>query len=71
MDHEAEHVPVTQLIPADGWRVYYYDNSDDSNFSSPIVSWGLRACGCVVPLVWKVHEQERQEAGRSDNGTTH
>lgn len=48
--NEEQPAPIIQLLPADGWRVYYFDEDDNSWFSAMVVGWALRTCGCVVPL---------------------
>ncbi|KKN50650.1 hypothetical protein LCGC14_0630770 [marine sediment metagenome] len=50
MNHDEKHLQLIQLLPADGWRAYYYEEEEDTYFSTPLISWGLHACGCVIPL---------------------
>lgn len=39
---------IVQLIPADGWVAVYKD--EDVEVRAPLVAWGLRRDGQVVPL---------------------
>ena len=45
---------IKQIIPANGWMVWYYADGEgdvkDELFSEPLVAWGLRLDGLVVPL---------------------
>jgi hypothetical protein len=47
---ESLYAPVVALLPAEGWRVEWIKDGD-SEWSQPLVGWGLRANGSVVPLV--------------------
>ncbi|MEV0889933.1 hypothetical protein [Promicromonospora sp. MEB111] len=39
---------IVQLIPADGWVAVYKDGKTEMR--APLVAWGLRRDGQVVPL---------------------
>lgn len=39
---------IVQLIPADGWVAVYRD--EEAEVRAPLVAWGLRRDGEVVPL---------------------
>lgn len=40
---------IVALLPAGGWRVAW-PQEDGTEWSQPLVGWGLRADGSVVPL---------------------
>lgn len=40
---------IISMIPANGWRIGYKDK-DGSEWSQPLVGWGLKADGEIVPL---------------------
>ncbi|AWK74270.1 hypothetical protein CBI38_24660 [Rhodococcus oxybenzonivorans] len=40
---------VVQMIPATGWQVTHNHGTEDE-FTEPLVAWGLRSDGSVVPL---------------------
>lgn len=44
----ADDAHIVQLIPADGWVAVYKD--EDAEVRVPLVAWGLRRDGQVVPL---------------------
>lgn len=47
---------VIQLMPATGWQVTYNAGQPDA-FTEPLVAWGLRTDGSVVPLATDCHGQ--------------
>ena len=46
---EDPHPPITALLPDGGWRAEFTD-TDGTKSSEPLVGWGLRVDGSVVPL---------------------
>lgn len=48
--HRADPPEIVGLIPADGWMVTFKDDDDGSEWSTPLIGWGLKADGEVVPL---------------------
>jgi hypothetical protein len=44
---ESETARIVQIVPADGWIVWRFD---DGPWSVPLVAWGLTETGRVVPL---------------------
>ena len=44
----SDHKTIVQIIPADGWVAVYED--DGTELRAPLVAWGLRSDGEVVPL---------------------
>jgi hypothetical protein len=49
LSDSSDHEQVVTLIPAGGWRIEYTDD-DGATISEPLVGWGLREDGSVVPL---------------------
>jgi hypothetical protein len=45
-----EESKIVQLMPADGWYAHF-KNIDGEKWQTPLIAWGLREDGSVVPLV--------------------
>ncbi|MFY1703929.1 hypothetical protein ACN28G_19705 [Micromonospora sp. WMMA1923] len=43
------HADLVAIVPADGWRVAW-KTASGGEWSQPLVGWGLKADGTVVPL---------------------
>jgi hypothetical protein len=41
---------IVALLPAGGWRVAWSRDDGQGEWSQPLVGWGLKADGSVVPL---------------------
>lgn len=48
LDEKTNDEHIVQLIPADGWVAIYKD--EETELRAPLVAWGLRRDGQVVPL---------------------
>lgn len=47
---------IIQLIPGTGWQATYNPGKPDE-FTEPLVAWGLRSDGSVIPLSTDCHGQ--------------
>lgn len=49
---------VTQIIPAVGWRLAYFDTDTRQVFYNEIIAFGLTSEGDVVPIAWNETESD-------------